>query len=178
MKKMLIALLMVCLMAIPFSAMAEAAVELPSLNWDDIAALVADIPGDFVSSEDLGVKFWMPDVLQPAELPQIDTDAFQMLNLYATEDGSASLGVSMSAMGDDIAAYCNLLAEEGGASNFEELWINGLYAISYDVAENDAAVVCFPRDDGTVLSFMMSPLSDEGFASLVAIMMASFQSVD
>lgn len=178
MKKMLIALLLVCLMAMPFSAMAEAAADLPSLNWEDVAALVADVPGDFVSNEDLGVKFWLPDDLKPVELPQIDTDAFQMLNLYATEDGSASLGVSMSAMGDDIAAYCNLLAEEGGASDFEELWINGLYAISYEVAESDAAVVCFPRDDGTVLSFMMSPLSDEGFSALVAIMMASFQPAD
>lgn len=178
MKKLLIALMLVCLAAMPFSAMAEAAAELPELNWADVAEAVADIPGDFVSSADLGVKFWLPAILQPAELPQIDTDAFKMMNLYATEDGYASLGVSMSAMGDDIAAYCNLLAEQGGASDFEELWINGLYAISYEVAENDAAVVCFPRDDGTVLTFMMSPLSDEGFASLVAIMMASFQPAD
>lgn len=178
MKRLLSMILIVCLAAAPVFALAEGAEELPALNWEDVAEAAAQIPGGFVSSEDMGVMFWLPDILQPVEVPADENSPFQLLGLYVSEETPLSVAVTFGAMDGGIEQYWDTLAKYGGASDFEQMTINGMYTFSYDVKENDACVVCFPTEEGNVLSFMLSPMSDENCVVLSGMIMASFQPVE
>ena len=179
MKKLIAVLMLLCVAVMPFAGLAEAAEEITTVNWEDVAEIAETIEGDFYTSEELAVAFWLPAVFEEREVPASeDESTFKILNLFATADDAASIAVTRSLMGDDIAAYVGILESEGGASNIEEVVINGLYAISYDLVEQDAGAVFFPMDDGTALTFVVAPVSDEGFAATAAVIMASFQLIE
>lgn len=180
MKKLIALLLLACMAVMPFAAFAEAAEEYDLiLNWEDVSAITAEVEGDFVACEELNAMFWLPSYMQEAEVPE-EMAAAGITNIYATEDGAYYIVVAVqdfSGIGD-LADFVNLMAEQGGGAEFEDALINGLYAVSYTVADSDASVVLFPIDETSSVTFMFSPISDEGFASLAACIMASFQAIE
>ena len=173
MKKMIAILALLCVVALPFSVMAEADVDVKTLNWEDFEAITEQVEGEFVSSEEWGVKFWLPSYFQEIEVNE-DMANLGIINFYATEDGAYMIGIAEQSF-DDLDAYL----ENEGASNIEYVLINSIAALSYDVESEDCTYVMFINEEGTYgLSFGFQPISDEGFAAIALCMMASFQFAD
>ena len=147
------------------------------LNWEDFADTAAEVDSDgqFFYVGDTGMAMWIPSVFHDVELTQEDVDA-GMVAFLSTEDADAFVTVMfMDLEGstfDDV--YANILAD----SDYTEVdlsVINGLPAITYAYEENDTIIAAFVNDEGGVLQFMFSPKSNEGFAAVAFIMMASIQ---
>ena len=49
--------------------------------------------------------------------------------------------------------------------------------VLYDLEENDTSVVAFATEAGYILEFSFAPVSDEGFAATVLLMVASIQAI-
>ena len=64
---------------------------------------------------------------------------------------------------------------EIGATEIEDVIINGLPAVSYALEETDTACVAFATEAGYIFEVSGSPKSDEGFASVLMFVMASIQ---
>ena len=67
------------------------------------------------------------------------------------------------------------LVAENGATEMEDVTINGMSALSYVLEGTDTACVSFATEAGYILEFAGAPKSDEGFAAVLAFIMASIQ---
>ena len=56
--------------------------------------------------------------------------------------------------------------------------MNGLPALSYMLKEKDVACVAFTTEMGYILEVACGPMSDEGFASVVAYIISSIQNAE
>ena len=168
--KKLIALIMVLAVALfATGALAENAV-----NWSDIEAQVEGIEGDFYTFDEISVQIWVPAVLENIELGQEDVDA-GYIGYFQAADGSAAVGVQyVNVDGMSLEDYAAALPEYG-ASEIEMGTVNGLPCVSYTLPESDAGAAAFATEAGYIFEVSAAPISDEGFASLAAIIMASIQ---
>ncbi len=174
MKKLIAVLALLCVMAMPFSVMAEAA-QVLEVNWADVEAAVAEIPGSFVTLEEAGVKFWLPDAFKAVEFDE-ELAAQGYLAQYATEDGSGVFAVTYAEFEGGSDAFIESM-KAAGASDVEEVVVNGMYAVSYDVAESDIVVTAIVGDEAA-LSFIFYPRSDEGAKAVYALISASIQAAE
>ena len=72
MKKLIALLALVCVVLMPFSAMAE---EKTAIDWATSETLIADtdLTGDFYNIEEMGLKIWLPDELNSVEVTEEET---------------------------------------------------------------------------------------------------------
>ena len=155
---------------------APAAVE---LNWSDFEQSVeeSEMTGDFVTFDEIAVKMWVPTALQQVELTDEDTEA-GYIGYFMTEDESAAVAVMyVDVDGMDLDAYKEYL-EGVGATSITDVTLNGLPGVGYDLAENDSSSFAFTTEMGYILEVTFSPVSDEGFSSIVTIMAASIQAAE
>ena len=173
MKKLIAVLALLCVMAMPFSVLAEAAeAQAVEINWADVEAATAEIPGSFVTLENVGVKFWLPDAFKAVEFGEEEA-ANGYLAQYATEDGSGVFAVTYVEFEGGSEAYIETL-KANGASEVEELVVNGMYTVSYDMAESDVGVTAIMSDEAA-LSFIFYPMSDDGAKAVYVLISASIQ---
>ena len=175
MKKVFALLVSLALVLAIGSALAEAV----EINWSDFETEVAEAGwvGDFIEIPGMSAKMYMPSVLQPVELTDEDVEN-GYIGYYATEDQSAAVALTyVAAEGLELAAYKEALPEYG-ASEIEDVIINGIAAIDYKDEANDAVVMAMATEGGAILSFIFAPASDESFAAVAAVMMASVQSAE
>lgn len=64
---------------------------------------------------------------------------------------------------------------EAAATEMEDVVINGMEAVSYVLEESDTACVSFVTEAGYIFEVSGSPKSDENFAALLSMVMASIQ---
>ena len=64
---------------------------------------------------------------------------------------------------------------EAAATEMEDVVINGMEAVSYVLEESDTACVSFVTEAGFIFEVSGSPKSDENFAALLSMVMASIQ---
>ena len=64
---------------------------------------------------------------------------------------------------------------EAAATEMEDVVINGMEAVSYVLEETDTACVSFVTEAGYIFEVSGSPMSDENFAALLSMVMASIQ---
>lgn len=62
-----------------------------------------------------------------------------------------------------------------GATDPKEMVINGLPCINFDLKEMDATCVAFATEQGKLFVLSFLPMSDEKFATVSTIMVASIQ---
>ena len=67
---------------------------------------------------------------------------------------------------------------DNGATEVEDVTVNGLPAVTYVLEESDTACIAFTTEAGYVLEVAGSPKSDEGFAAILSFVMASIQSAE
>ena len=77
----------------------------------------------------------------------------------------------------NIEDKADLIAKltEAAATEMEDVVINGMEAVSYVLEESDTACVSFVTEAGFIFEVSGSPKSDENFAALLSMVMASIQ---
>ena len=97
------------------------------------------------------------------------------IGYYQPEDGSAAIAVMyVDADGMTLDEYKEKLTE-AAATEMEDFVINGMEAVSYVLEESDTACVSFVTEAGYIFEVSGSPKSDENFAALLSMVMASIQ---
>ena len=182
MKKAIIFLTLVSLMliALPVFAQDTATPEIVEVKWSDIEPELAanEIEGEFVELEEIPVKFFLPSVFLPVELTDEDLeDGF--IAYFMTEDETASIGVQLVETDfTTLEEYADALADMG-VKDAEYANINGKLALNYvDLDDEDISAIAFIDDEGRILEFAFSPVSDEGFAGIAMLIGGSIQDYD
>ena len=168
MKKLFAVMLALCLLG--SFALAESAGE---VNWSDVEAAVAEVPGDFETVEDAGLMLWIPSALQAQEVTEADLEKNIVARFAGEDNASLYVVVGDAEMTQD--QYIALLQESGKATEVASLVINGLPAVRYQMPEEDALCVAFITEDNYIVEFTMSPLSAEGAAVVWSAISASIQ---
>lgn len=155
----------------------ETTAEENSVKWEDVAPAVeeADWSGDFVTFDEIAIKMFVPDVLHAAELTEEDKEQ-GYISYFTTEDEAAAVSVMyVDVQGMDLDEYKTYLEGEDDVTDVDAGTINDIPVLTYTMPENDNACISIPTEAGYILEFAFSPMSDEGFASVAQIMMASIQ---
>ena len=172
MKKVL-ALVLCLLVAISVPAFAEAAYTYVEYAYDE--TMFAEIGGDWIAMEGLGLMFYLPDVYLEAELPAELAEA-GVIAAFATEDSSSvftvSYGPALGAEGnaaasmEDLAAYYTSI----GATSVDIIYINGIAVLTSMMAETDTLNYSVFFEDSTQCVFSFTPASDANTALLAGLM--------
>ena len=169
MKKLFALILSLCLLC------SAAALADNSLTWDSVAEAASSVDGEFKTFDEVAVKIWIPAVMQEFELTDGDREN-GYIGYYVSEDESCEIGVvyvdADYATLEDYQAY--LL--ENGVSEVEAGTVNGLPCISYE--SDDTGTLAFTTQDGHILEISATPMSDNGFSSVIAIVMSSIQAAE
>lgn len=178
MKKIAAMFLAVLLTAMCAFAGAEAATDaVPEINWSDYEAKVQEAgwEGQFVAFNEVAVQMYVPSVLAAVELTDEDR-ASGYIAYFQTAENTGRVGVQyVDANGLTSEEYKALLETTEGITEVGSGIINGLEVITYSMPESDAAVVAMTTEAGYVLEIAFAPVSDEGFAAVAQIMIASIQ---
>lgn len=146
------------------------------INWADLEAQAAETiaKGEFVNFDEIAVKMWMPSVLAEVELTDEDREQ-GYIAYYQAEDASAAIAVIyVDTDGMTLEAYKEHLVA-AGATDIEDVVINGIEAVSYALTDSDTACVSFVTEAGYIFEVSGAPVSDEGFAAILQMVMASIQ---
>ncbi len=171
MKKLFALMLALCMM-LGTAALAD------ELVWEGtIADAASQIEGEFHTFDEIAVKIWIPAVLKEVELTDEDKEKGQ-IGYFETEDKANAVGVQYVNMnGTSLDEYKAILLESGIEENtIEPGTVNGLDCLSYEY--NGNGILAFTTQKGFILEVAGGPLSDEGFASLLTIIMGSIQSAE
>ncbi len=165
MKKLVVLILALCMLcSAAFAA---------DLNWSDVEEAASQIAGEFKTFDEISVKIWIPDVLKAVDGVE------DRIGYYMTEDQSAAVSVQYLDMnGMTLEEYEAQLKEDAEVSEIEIGTVNGLPALSYMLKESDVACVAFTTQMGYILELACGPMSDEGFASVVAYIISSIQNAE
>ena len=190
MKKLIAGMLASCLIFGSYAVMADdstaesaesTATGTVELNWEDFEAINAAADEDLISQgefktyDEIAVKMWVPNVLQEVELTDEDREqGFIAYYQTADEDAAASV-VYADVQGMDLETYKAELEKSEDVKEIEDLVVNGIPCVSYDMPEADTTCVSFATEAGYILEFSFKPMSDEGFQSVIAYMGASIQ---
>lgn len=172
MKKLFALMMVLALSLCSFAALAEAPT---ALNWSDFQAITDSVEGDFYTFSDYALQMWVPGYFQKNEISEEEA-AQGFISYMTTPDGAYSMVIqALDVNGMSIDDYANAVSQVEGVSNVTRMTVNGLDCVNYDIKDKDVSCVSFTTQSGKVLEFSFSPVSDEGFASLVACMTASIQ---
>ena len=146
------------------------------INWADLEEQGAETiaQGNFVTFDEIAVKMWMPNALAAVELTD-DDKAQGYIGYYQPEDGSAAIAVMYVDAGGFGQLFLILIQRHAAATEMEDVVINGMEAVSYVLEESDTACVSFVTEAGYIFEVSGSPKSDENFAALLSMVMASIQ---
>ena len=165
MKKLVVLILALCMLC--SAALAN------ELTWASVEESASQIAGEFKTFDEISVKIWIPEVLQAAELSDEDREN-GYIGYFASDDAAVAVQyVNMEGM--SLEQYEAALKEEADVSDIEAGTVNGLPALSYAIKDKDTGVLAFTTEMGYILEVSCGPLSNEGFASLVGIILSSIQ---
>ena len=170
--KKLFAILMALCLFVSGAALAEAAEE---VNWSDVAEVIeaSGVNGDFHTFDEIAVKIWIPEGLEPVELTQEDVDA-GYIGYFQNEEAALAV-VYVDVDGASIEDYANSLAGMEDVENIAMLNINGLQGVRYQLPEKDSLNIAFATEAGYILEVTMAPLSAEGADVVWGVVGASIQ---
>lgn len=153
----------------------SAAVE---MRWEDEEEEVSDIEASFVDFDEIGLKLWVPDFLEAVELTE-DEKENGMIGFFQSEDGSASVIVEYPDKDAEggIEEYEAALKEGEDVISIQYYLINGIECLSYDLMDSDTSGLAVETEEGDVVNFLFSPMSDDESASIFLTMMCSIQTL-
>lgn len=161
-----------------------------SLVWaqvEDTAARV-DPNGKIAKIGNTNLGLWVPSVLTNYELTEEEMVEFGELAFLAAEDGPGSLDIYID---DSLEFYLDLMwggrdidsllkyyeSEDSAEEDVVVVMINGIETVVVNDVKDEYTVVNLPLIDGSILAFYFSGVSDESFAQLSSLMIASIQIV-
>lgn len=170
--------LVLCLGMLSVASAEATEAEVSVVDWAEIEPAIteAGIEGEFYALEDIGLMFWVPNVLLPVEAPD---DGNIYLAAFMTEDETAAFMISMTEPNEalDFDTLLAALEEAEGIEGLGVVVVNGLASVAYTVVNEDGTsgnVVSIVADDGSVLSFAFNA-GDEGYETVSAFICASIQ---
>lgn len=176
MKKLFALMLALCLMG---SCCAFAEEESKELNWEEVEALSAQYEGSLKAIADTGLAMYVPDSFAAAELTE---EQIAQGNFFLLKDEN---NYRVSAMLQSLGSLelSDFVAEQlkAGATEMEEIALNGIPAMSYDFEVNGEKIGCitFYNDtDNTVLTLSFAPADNEAYQEIIALMMGSIQAAE
>ena len=172
MKKVLCALIALCVMMTV--GLAE---EAPAINWEDYASVIeaGNVNGEFYSFDEVAVKIWLPEGLNPMELSEEDK-ANGYIGYFMPEDGSATVAVMyVDVNGMSIEEYAEYLSSLEDVTEVEVATVNGLPCVTYKLPEQDSVSVMFTTEAGYALEVTCMPLSDENAELVWGLVVSSIQ---
>lgn len=172
MKKLFALTLALCLMLCSAALANE-------LVWaGEVEEAASKIDGEFQTFDEIAVKIWMPAVLQKVELSDEDK-ASGYIGYFMPEDQSAAIAVQyVNVEGLSLEEYEAKLKEDSTVSDIEAGTVNGLPCLGYALTEKDTGVLAFATQQGYILEVSCAPMSDEGFAAVAGMVMASIQNAE
>ena len=176
MKKFVSLALVLAMLLVSAAAYAEAAYTYGEYGYDE--TLIADIPGSWILMEGLGLQFYLPDVYLPAEVTE-EMAATGVVANFANEEGTTAITILMDAAidmeGNPITAVEDLAATyaASGATNVDVIYVNGIPAVTYMVAEMDYLGYALLFSDATQLTISFAPASDASVAIMAGVMMTT-----
>ena len=165
MKKLVVLILALCMLcSVAFAN---------ELTWASVEEAASKIAGEFKTFDEISVKIWIPEVLQAVELSDEDRES-GYIGYFASDDAAVAVQyVNMEGM--NLEEYEAQLKEDSEVSDIEAGTVNGLPALSYAIKDKDTGVVAFTTEMGYILEVACGPLSNEGFAQMVGIILSSIQ---
>ena len=165
MKKLVVLILALCMLcSVAFAN---------ELTWASVEESASQIAGEFKTFDEISVKIWIPEVLQAVELSDDDRES-GYIGYFASDDAAVAVQyVNMEGM--SLEEYEAQLKEDSEVSDIEAGTVNGLPALSYAIKDKDTGVVAFTTEMGYILEVACGPLSNEGFAQMVGIILSSIQ---
>ena len=165
MKKLVVLILALCMLcSVAFAN---------ELTWASVEEAASKIAGEFKTFDEISVKIWIPEVLQAVELSDEDRES-GYIGYFASDDAPVAVQyVNMEGM--SLEEYEAQLKEDSEVSDIEAGTVNGLPALSYAIKDKDTGVVAFTTEMGYILEVACGPLSNEGFAQMVGIILSSIQ---
>ena len=145
--------------------------------WEDIAPSVEEAgwEGEFVAFDEIAIQMFVPSGGKSTELTDEDKET-GYIAYYMTDDETSAVSVMyVDVQGMDLAQYQEYLEGESDVAEIDPGIINGIEVLTYTIPEKDTACVSIATQAGYILEFSFTPMSDEGFASVAQIMMASIQ---
>jgi hypothetical protein len=150
------------------------------LNWEDIesqeGAEEVISAGEFVTLDEIECKMWVPvSVMEQVELTDEEKEE-GFVGYFASTEGDAAVGIQYIDLGGmSLEDYKAALEDMDGVSDVTDVVINGIQGVGYEMKEQDSSHVAFTTDFGYILEFSFTPVSDDDFASVAMMMMASIQ---
>ncbi len=168
--KKLVAIILTLMLCVSIAFADEAPYD---INWADMAEEETIAEGDFVAFDEVALKMWVPTVFEAVELSD-DDRAQGYIGYYLAGDSSAISVMYVDAGVTTLEEYKEL-ATQAGATDIEDLILNGMPAISYTLTESDTACLSIVTDAGYVFEVSGAPVSDEGISAVITLVMASVQ---
>ncbi len=172
MKKLFALILALCLLC----ACAATAENTTTITWEEVSPLVAEIPAEFVTFDQIAVKIWIPTGMTAAaaeELPE------GMIGYYSEEDGSAVSVTYVDVDGAELAEYAAYLTDEG-MEEVETGTVNGLPCVTYKYDSDAGKVLCiaFATQAGYFLEVVAGPVASEADELGASAILASIQAAE
>ncbi len=159
--------------AIPKKIGTETAAETEEteFNWDEIKDFEEVEDGDFYTSEDYNLKFWVPEDLEDV-LDQEDIDE-GYIGFFMDDDGEEAITICVYDEETTLEDWLTTLETEYGVTGSTICTVNDLNVILYYDEEEDCFFADFATEDGEILEFMYYPYSDEDFYEDIVISLYS-----
>ncbi len=180
MKKVL-ALILCLLVALSATAFAETAYTYAEYTYDE--SMFAEIGGEWIAMEGLGLMFYLPDIYLAAEIPE-DLAATGVVGLFGAEDSSSALSVSYgpalnvegnaAASLEELAAYYTSV----GATMVDIAYINGIPVIMCMLAASDSVNYSVLFEDGTQCILTFTPAADMNTAVLAGLISTTLMAAE
>ena len=176
MKKFLATVLALVLALTLTAAMAETT---PELNWSDYEPILeaGGVTGQFYTFDEVSVKLWLPDGLNPVELTQEDKDA-GYIGYFMPEDQSGTVAIMyVNVDGMTIDEYADSLSKMEDVTQVEKATVNGLPCVDYQMPGQDSVTIAFATNAGYILEVTCVPMSDENAQLVWYAVISSIQAV-
>ncbi len=176
MKKLFALILALALM---LSAMPVFATEtqVTEINWSDVEVLADMVEGEFVTLENIGLKLWIPADFKPMELTE-EQAGVGMLAIYATEGDTAAVSVQyVESNGLTMDEFINQMMENGGAEP-EQVLINGLEGVGYDLPAENTSCAVFQTESGNFVQVMVAPVTADTDSTVLMMIISSIQAAE
>ena len=164
MKKWLSLVLTLMMVLASVSALAE------EVYFDE--SFVANIPGEFVLLEELGLVFYLPETMQAMEMTEADIAGG---GIAAFTDGTASVSIAYAPVADGAGAPITTLEQlidfynaSGITTVFRML--NDIPCAAFSVEDPSLSGIAYVDGSGNVLAFTGTPLTEEVAVMLTSIM--------
>ena len=181
MKKLLVLVITLAMLLVSLSALGEASYTYTEYNYDE--TMFADIGGEWIAMDGLGLMFYLPDIYAAAEVPE-ELAEVGTIGLFTTTDGSGYMNVAYgpaldvngnaAASAEDLAAYCTSL----GATNVDVIIVNGIPVITSLLPANDMLSYSVLFGDGTQCLMSFAPASDANNAVMAALTITSLMAAE